>query len=125
MKSAMALIMLCVTISPATALIGELLNSDLYEQICSSEAITVDQTEFSENAERAYCRGIERFVSSEFSLSEDNVSVVVFGFDSINMKAQKIKVILSGSAAFTDYREVADRLYKNGFNNCEVEIDVR
>jgi hypothetical protein len=61
-------------------------------------------------------------VSSEFSLKKADISVRLFGFDSENMRAEKIEIILSGSALTADYRSIESFVNKMEIGECRVEI---
>ena len=50
---------------------------------------------------------------------------VVFGFDFKNMKAERVKIILSGRAALADSRAIAEEIRKLGEWECEVELSVK
>jgi hypothetical protein len=124
LKSVMAIIMLYVTVNPLASLAEELLSSDLSFQISGDTDISIEDTDFHENTELAFAQGIKQYVCQQFSLSHEEVSIKIFGFDSIGMKAERIKVVLKGSAAYADHRAIAAKLNECKLGNCEVELDV-
>ena len=75
-------------------------------------------------AEEAFSRGVASAVADEFSLDEKNLRVELYGFDFENMKAERIRVILSGRAALADYKGIEK--YVNGLDIgvCECEIEI-
>lgn len=72
--------------------------------------------------EDALATGIARSVSDEFSLKMENISVRLFGFDKESMTAEKIEIILSGSAAMADYRLIESFVNEMNIGECRVEI---
>lgn len=72
--------------------------------------------------EDAVAEGVASAVSAEFSLKKADISVRLFGFDSENMKAEKIEIILSGSALTADYRSIESFVNKMEIGECRVEI---
>ena len=122
LRCALAVIMLSVTISPAVLLLGEIFSNDYCEAVPEPDGITIGDTDFSASAEDAYCRGIEMLVASEFSFDNEDVIVKAYGFDSINMKCEKIEVCLYGKAALADHRSIIQILNESGFDKCEVKL---
>ena len=124
LKCALAIILLYVIASPTVTLVRGFLDSDFYKNSFDSPEISFSDTDFATDAERAFCEGVGRFVAREFNFSEDEVSVAVFGFDAKAMKAQKIKIILRGSAVLGDNRMISQRISAEGLGECEVELDI-
>ncbi len=122
-KCALALILMYVLSVPTINLIREIGEMDFYNGVFDSGEIDVGDTAFGESAERAFSEGIRKFISEEFSVSQSEVRVIVYGFDAENMRAQKIKVILSSSAALADSRLICQKVSESGLGECEVEID--
>jgi hypothetical protein len=80
--------------------------------------------ELSAYAEEAFCRGITLAICEEFSLSAEDISVRSFGFDYEKMSAEKIRVILSGRAAFASSRAVESFVNKMKIGECRVEVEI-
>ncbi len=76
------------------------------------------------SAEEGFVQGIRLFLADEFSLEQNDIEVKVTGFDFSTVKAEKITIILKGSAAYADFRAVREKIEKNGFGSCEVEIAI-
>ena len=53
-----------------------------------------------------------------------SADVFVFNFDATTMTAEKIKIILGGSAVFADNRMISERIADEGLGACEVELDI-
>ena len=63
-------------------------------------------------------------VAKEFSLDAGEVEALASGFDFEKMRADKIKVILSGRAAASDYRLIEEYLNKLEIGEFKVEIKI-
>ena len=80
-------------------------------------------TLYEKTAEEAFSDGVKKLVVSEFSLSVDDVDVRVHGFDVQNVRAEVIKVILSGKAAYADHKSIKLRIEELLLGKCEVELE--
>ena len=89
--------------------------------------ITVDDAlEYGEDAHvealaKAFSDGIRSELCGRFLLDSSEVYVSVDGFDSINMRAEHIRVVLTGEALGTDFRGVRAFVNEN-FGECEVSL---
>ncbi len=74
--------------------------------------------------ENAFCDGVKRAVCEKFSLNYNEVRVLSESFSKEDFTAKKVRVILSGGAALSDYREIEK--YVNGMDigECKVEIEI-
>jgi hypothetical protein len=81
-----------------------------------------DDGKFSEYTERAFCEGIRLAVADKFSVSPDGIYVIALEFDASNMRAELVKITLSGSAATADYRAIRAYVEESNLGKCEVEI---
>lgn len=88
------------------------------------EAPDVEDGAVYDTAKEALEEGIARLICEEFSLEERCVSVVTQGFSLTEMKAERIKVFLSGKGAFVDARLVESFVNKYGFGECEAEFEI-
>ena len=80
-------------------------------------------SETSENAARSAVEtGLVRAVSDEFSISEEDVSVSLSGFDLETLRSDEVKIVLRGSAALSDIGGIRRFVEKNGFGDCTVEV---
>ena len=124
MRTATSLILVYVVISPFLTLVNESEELRPYDFKIEDFESTLDDTQFGKNAEEAFADGVRRAVSEHFMLSENNVRVVLIEFDSNNMRAEKIKILLSGKAVLADSRAIASYVYESGLGECEVELSV-
>lgn len=81
-----------------------------------------DASEFNEEMEEAYALGIRRALCSEFSLSEDEVRVVLTDFDAAQIGKGRVEVFLSGRAALADRLGMETYLKEGGILNCEITV---
>ena len=124
LKIASSLILAYVTVLPVVTLIRDF-DYDASVDLGDGSFMYIEDTLIGEEAENAFCKGIEKYISERFSLSSEEITVRVFGFEYTSMKAEKIKVILSGKAVFADNRAIAEEIEKNGLGECEVELSVK
>ena len=121
-RIAMGIITLYVIIAPLSDLVRNTDPEDLF----ATKIPTVGEVEggYEEVAEAAFERGIRLAVAEEYSLKADNIRVQTEGFSFEDMRAERIRVILRGDAALSDYREIESFLEKQEFGECEVEIEI-
>ena len=70
----------------------------------------------------SFCDAIERAVAEEFSLDSESVSVTCRGFDLGTCSAEKITVLLTGSAALSDIRGIRNFCEEISSADAEVKI---
>lgn len=122
-KCAIMAVVIFVTLSPVVSLVGSI--ADFKAEDFNTEDFLPGEDfegEYIKVAEEAFSIGIKRLISDKFGIAESEAAVVVMGFDFENMKAKKINIILSGKAAFADYRSIEECVEKNGLGECEVNI---
>ena len=124
-KSAMALMLVYVTVTPIVSLAASFAEDGFFEYGEDFSDIAIEDTEFKETAEQAFVLGIKKLLKEEFSISETDTDVVVFGFDSIKMKADKVKIVLKGRSAVADSRGIIQRMNEIDIGECEVELRVK
>ena len=124
-KGAMALILVCVTVAPLVSLVSSAVTDRFYTYGENMPELSIEDTDFAENAEEAFSRGIKSFLNEEFFVEESDLEVLIFGFDSREMKAEKIKIILKGKAAISDNRAIAEKINEMNIGKCEVELYVK
>lgn len=80
--------------------------------------------EYEEVLEQSFSEGLKNAVAEKFSLKRDNIRVSLSGFDVEKMRAERIRISLSGAAALADYKAVEK--YINGLDvgECELEIEI-
>ena len=80
--------------------------------------------EYSGYVREAFESGIAMAVADRFGLDESNIRVKVTGFDSQMMRAESIRISLSGVAALSDYRAIRDYINNMKIGECTVETDI-
>ncbi len=73
-------------------------------------------------AEDAFCRGVAAAVADKFSLDRGSLAVECVGFSFSEMRAELIRVELSGKAIIADRIGIKDYIERSGLGNCEVVI---
>jgi hypothetical protein len=81
--------------------------------------------EFADCARDAFSEGIKTLIVDKYSLDGEDVRVTAEGFDFENMRAERIRVVLTGSAALGDGKGIAKYVSELGYGRCEVEIGVK
>ncbi len=122
LKIAASVILVYTVSLPAVSLIKEAVNFEFRDYFSEPPDYSFEDTEFSKNAEQSFGEGVKNMIVKDFSLSSEDVRVVLFGFDAKLMKAEKIKIIMTGSAVASDARGIEYAVTSAGLGECEVEI---
>lgn len=80
---------------------------------------------YAEVGEIAFSAGIAESVADKFSLDRSEIAVRLVGFDFSQMRAEKIIITLSGSAAPADMRGIEKYISDEKLGECEVKIEFR
>ena len=80
--------------------------------------------EYENVAREAFCEGIDAYVCSELGLDSDGVLVSCDGFDYKEMRAERVRVVLSGKCVFADSLKIKKLIEDGGLGMCEVEIEI-
>lgn len=122
-KLAMGIMLLSVSVLPIASVVVDTVSAggEIFSDV---EFPNTENSEYQKTAEQAFCDGIKKLVKEEFTVAENELDVAVFGFDVTKMRAEKIKIILSGSAVHSDFRSLRARIEELGLGECEVELDV-
>lgn len=120
-RLAIGIITLYVTVAPLVTAISDI---DLDELFTPPDNITGNYDDgYKEVAEDAFADGIARAVADRFLVNISDVGVTLYGFDFDTMRAERINIVLSGGAIFTDYKAVES--YVNdmdiGVTNAEIK----
>lgn len=118
---ALAIVTLYVIISPIAVGLCELDFESVFDVDYDSGVIGGG---YEEVAEEAFSDGILSLVAGEFSLSREDLRVEIRGFDFDEMRCEKIRVILSGRAVFSDYKGIEKYLNELDIGVCECEIEI-
>nr|MBE6545330.1 hypothetical protein [Oscillospiraceae bacterium] len=121
-RLALGIITLYVIIAPITDAVKDF-DADAFFDSISGGAADIESG-YAETAEEALAEGIALAVAKEFSISRDNIRVRLRGFDFETMACEEIGIILSGSAALSDYKAVERYINKMEIGVCKVEIEI-
>ena len=122
-KLTMGIITLAVIITPISSLISDFDVDSWLESLedggggLSGESGVV--------IEEAFAEGVCSAVAEKFSLEREDVRVRLSGFDAEAMRAEKIRITLSGAAALADYKAVEKYISGLGLGGCEVGIEIK
>ena len=75
-------------------------------------------------AEEAFKEGVCKLLFTKYGIKSENITVSVFSFDFKEMKAEKIKILLSGDGAFSDFRGIEEYITESGLGECEVNVRI-
>ena len=62
-------------------------------------------------------------ICSKYGIDKENIKVYVFDLDFERMVAGKIKIILTGKSALSDWRGIEQYINESGLGKCEVLIE--
>ncbi len=120
-RFAFGLILITVSAAPFLSALSELGSFKL--EILIPDMGETDGAD-SEIYELAFANGIRDAVAEKFELKASEVRVLVSGFSEKEWRCEKIRIILSGSAAFADYHKIEDYINKKEIGVCEAEIEI-
>lgn len=119
-KGALALIMLSAVALPLSSLSVDISFSD----ISIDELLPSGEAEYESVGKEALETGLRRLIAGRFSLSEEDITVTVDGYDFSAMRAERIRVLLSGRAAAADIVAIRNYVTEQGIGECEVDIEI-
>lgn len=117
LRFGMGIVFLCAVSAPLVSIIQGL--GDIHVDFSSGQVKNL----YEQTAEEALCAGLGKSIAEEFSLPADELSVICYGFSLEEMRAERIKVILGGEAAFADRTVIRAFVEEGGFGECEVICD--
>ena len=120
-KFAFSVLVMYVSLVPISGIIDDIKNGNADFSVSLPD---YGVGEYSESVSEAFCLGVSRYICSEFSLDESDVSVSVLDFDMEKMTAALVKVTLSGRAVFADKIKIEELVYDAGLGKCEVQIEI-
>ena len=121
-RLAIAIITVYVIAAPAADTIKEADFNSIFDKVQISDAEL--GADYEKVTRQAFEKGVCAAVAMEFSLDEGDIAAVASGFDSKEMKAEGIKVILSGRAALQDFRLIEKYVNELNIGECRVEIQI-
>ena len=96
--------------------------ADFDVSIFDGQVVLPEDGEYELVAREAFCEGVREAVSDKYGIKKDGIEVGVVGFDFGKMRAEKIKILLSGVGALADWRSIEKYVTELGLGECEVEI---
>ncbi len=121
---ALSALLIYVVLMPLFNIIGSISNFDTDNFANIGEPSPPNGGDYEKVSEKAFAQGIKKLVSEKYSLSEENIEVFVYGFDFEKMKAESVKILLSGRAVFADYRHIESYITAEGLGDCRVEVAI-
>ena len=119
-RAAFAVLIIWITLVP--------LVKHINKNEISFPTFDTDMSEYKEEyksiAENAFTDGVKAMICEKFSLESDLVDVRVYGFDFEKMKAERIKVLLSGKAAAASYKDIEKYVEDSRLGECDAEIEI-
>ena len=120
-----AVLLIYTVAFPVVSFAARLSEGDFFGDISD---ITFEDTDlgdetYIEVAEGAFADGIREMIFSKYGIEKENIGVYVFDLDFENMRAGKIKVILKGKSALSDWREIEQYINGSGLGKCEVTAE--
>lgn len=73
---------------------------------------------------QAFAEGISVAVCEKFGIRQSEIRVLPDGFEVESWRAEKIRIILSGAAALSDYHAIEKYINSLEIGVCEVEIEI-
>ena len=119
-RAAFAVLIIWVTLIPLTKHInvGEI----------KFPSFDIDMSQYNEEyksiAENAFCDGVKAMICEKFSLDGEQLSVKVYGFDFEKMRAERIRVLLSGKASLASYKDIEKYVEESNLGECDTEIEI-
>ncbi len=120
-RLALSVVLLFAVLSPLTSLVHTLPELPSLSVPPAEEG---DTPLYEARAEAAFCEGIRAAVCEKFLLDASALSVRAEGFDITAMRAERIRILLSGNAILADSFAIAAFVQEQGLGECEVEIEI-
>ena len=98
-------------------------SGDISDILAEADKGDLSDTEYGKTAKESFCLGVSKAVAEKFGLRKEDIAVRAIGFDTAQMRAQRITLILSGEAAYADYRAICEYVRSSGLGECEAEVN--
>lgn len=127
-KFAVSVLLIYTSMLPILSFVSKISSGgemDFIEEIRkdAEENVTSGKEEYITVSEDAIKKGLGKLLFTEYGIAEENIKIYVHGLDFESMKAEKIKIVLCGGGALSDYRSIEDFVNKLGIGECEVNIE--
>jgi len=124
-RAAMAILLLYAVSVPVLALIPDFNGDDVGSLLDDFRVeIGEDDALYYERTVKAYGDGVRALVCDKFSLDGEDVEVTVTGLDFEKMRAERVLIVLSGSAVYADARRIAETVEDAELGECEVRLEI-
>ncbi len=125
MKVVSAVLLIYTVALPIVSFAGNLSDGDFFDSISdmTEGGIDLGDETYIEVTERAFKNGIIEMLSSKYGIKKENIKVYVFDLDFEHMVAGKIKIILTGRTALSDWRGIEQYINGAGLGKCEVIVE--
>lgn len=120
-----AVLLIYTVALPIVSFSGRLSDGDFLGGISDSfpgDAELGEET-YIEVAKAAFADGICEMIYSKYGIKKENIKVYVFDLDFERMVAGKIKIVLTGKSALSDWRGIEQYINGSGLGKCEVTAD--
>lgn len=126
LKIASSILIIYTVALPILSLAQDFSEGDFFGEISDivEGGIDAGDETYIEVTENAFKTGIKEMLNSKYGIKKENIKVAVFDLDFENMRAGKIKIILTKNAAFADWRGIEQYINESGLGKCEVEIEL-
>ena len=115
------LLFICIILLPLVDII-----KDIDVRINTEDYLGNIEAEVTDDAlELAFEEGIREYISGEYRVDRELITVMADGFDLECMRAEKIYVTLSGKAALVDYKRIEKEVEKEFTKSGECEVSVK
>ena len=115
------LLLICIILLPLVNII-----KDIDVRINTEDYLGNIEAEVTDDAlELAFEEGIREYISGEYRVDRELITVMADGFDLECMRAEKIYVTLSGKAALVDYKRIEKEVEKEFTKSGECEVSVK
>ena len=115
-RACVGIILVMAIITPLPALIEKMQGDLDFSGVQHTQAEDIRLSAFEE--------GVAQYISGEFNLARENVSVETEGFNSSDMRAEKILITLTGSAIIANYKKIESAVNSLGVGRAEVKIEI-
>ena len=115
-RGAVSVILTVAIITPIPSLVEEIKREPDFSYVEKNEGEDICLASFEE--------GIARYIAAEFNLSRECISVEAVGFDVQTMRAERILITLSGSAAMANYKRIEKTVSELNLGEAVVKIEI-
>ena len=120
-RFAFGVLLFSVVASPFIKGLSELVSGGI-DGILPPESTTDGESQ--QIYEDSFCMGVRDAVCEKFKLKTGEVRVLAEEFSLSGWEAEKIRIILSGMAALSDYHEIEKYINNLEIGECVVEIEI-